>query len=397
MLKEPDKYQRIPIIIELRGISPRNLNPLRLLGHFADIHAISSPALYQLHREGKLLIILEAFDEMDLVGDTEMLMAHFQQLWQLARTPKSKIIITGRPNLFIDNERRRRALGINLPRIELPYTRAIRLESMTKKQIALALKKSSENKRAGIITALEQSGENSSFAQLVSRPSTLYQLSVVWDRMSDKSIENLNAAAIIGEFLQYDYERQEAKLEPGEKTSITVDERSYFMMGIATGMMLSDDYSNQISKQRLTEIIKKLLDNFPAQLPLHKDAANGLHSKNLLERFAENRHTVETVLRDVVAGGVLVMDLSGSDVFKFSHKSYMEYLVSNFYTNFILQEDENEYDLMITNAIAKTFTFKEKHLRHSIDVNNFAAQLIANRIQLKDNKNHTLPVKDNEL
>lgn len=397
MLKHPDKYHRIPIIIELRGTSPRNMNPLSLLGHFGNVHAISPQALYQLHKEGKLLIILEAFDEMDLVGDTEMLMSHFQQLWQLARTPKSKIIITGRPNLFIDNVRRRRALGINLPRLELPYTSAVLLNSMTEVQIANALRSSTEDKRVGILTALQKSGRESSFAELAARPSTLYQLSVVWDRKADVSNEDLNAAAIIGEFLQYNYERQEAKHKANnEKPLITVDERGFFMMGIATGMMLDDDYSNQISKQKLTDIVRQLLDNFPKQLPPHRDASNGLHTDNLLVRLKENKDGFDTVLKDVLASGILVLDLSGSDVFKFAHKSSMEYLVSDFYTNFVLQEDERDFDLIITNAIANTFTFKEKSLRHNTDVDNFTSQLISNRIQLKDIKGQPLPVEGNE-
>lgn len=397
LLKDKNS-SRIPIIIELRGISPRNMNVISLLGHFGNQYAITAQALYQLHIAGKLLIILEAFDEMDLVGDTEMLMSHFKQLWQLASTPKSKIIITGRPNLFIDDQKRRSALGINNTRDYLPYTHAIQLEPMSIYQIEKALRKSPATTCNQIISALKEVGLDSNFGELVRRPSTLYQLSTVWDKdFKEDGTDRINAAMVIDRFIQNDYDRQEAKfVSKNEKPVITSDERSYFMMGIAIGMMLKEGYSNQISNKQLLEIIKNLYNNYPRHLAPYRYSSEGLHTTNLLERLIENEHSIQTVISDVLASGILVLDLSGSDVFKFSHKSYLEYLVSRFYANFILEDNKDEYEAMIINSIKKTFDFKNNSLVHSSDVNNFIAQNISNRIIIKDKNGKILDLQQNK-
>jgi len=393
MLADREKYHRLPIVVELRGTSPRNLDIFGILGRFANPYGLNTQALLQLHRAGKLLIILEGFDEMDLVGDTEMLMAHFQQLWQLAREAQAKIIITGRPNLFTDDPQRRQALGIHTHRAHLPYTRAVHLDKMTDLQIRQALRNTTPDVREGILQALADSPDQSSFAELVTRPSTLYQLSTVWGDEIGKDTRRLNAAAVIGKFIQNDYDRQSAK--PVEMP-LTADERSYFIMGIAVAMMLESGYTNQIKKAALRDVVQKLLDNFPEIQP-YRDTQQGKKQGKLPDRLKENHKALDTVFRDVIAGGILVTDLSGSDTFRFAHKSYLEYLVSDFYVNFILQDDEREYDLKIANAVRKALNFKDNQLEQSIDLYYFIAQLITNRIRLRNKKTGVeIPIEGNE-
>jgi len=160
-------------------------------------------------------------------------------------------------------------------------------------------------------------------------------------------------------------------------------------MGIAVAMMLESGYTNQINTFSLRDVLQKLLDNFP-QIEPYRDAIKGKKRGHLFERLRENKYDFETVFKDVLAGGILVTDLSGSDTFRFAHKSYLEYLVSDFYVNFILQDEEREYDFKIANAIHKTLKFKNAQIEESIDVNNFIVQLITNRIRLK------VPVEGNE-
>jgi len=72
--------KRIPILMELRGKSPRNLSPLEIIATWSSNFRIEPQAILKLHNEGKLLLIFEGFDEMDLVGDAEMRMNHFRNL-----------------------------------------------------------------------------------------------------------------------------------------------------------------------------------------------------------------------------------------------------------------------------------------------------------------------------
>ena len=211
ILDHQDNYRVIPVLISLQGLSARNESELDLLGRGAQGFSAPAQALQELHRAGKLFIVLDGFDEMDLVGDTELLFNHFIQLWELARVKKAKILITGRPNLFADDEERRMALGIQEPRAYLPYVKAIYLDKLTRPQIETVLRETAPDTRDDILQALDASTEDSSFAELITRPSTLYQLSAVWDQKMAARKDRLNSAEVIGEFLQQDYDRQEKR------------------------------------------------------------------------------------------------------------------------------------------------------------------------------------------
>ena len=293
MLDRPDVYQRIPILIELRALSPRNEDELGILGQWANRFNAKSQALLELHKAGRLFIILDGFDEMDLVGDTELLFRHFSQLWALARVPNSKIIIAGRPNLFADDQERRMALGIREMRTNLPYSKALYLDQLTTEQIENILRNVKEETRQEILTALIKAGEQSSFAELIGRPSTLYQLSTVWDNKMAAQENRLNSAEVIESFLFKNYDRQESKAS----TFLTSNERHYFMMGIAVEMMLDNGYSNQIKSSKLNHWIKKLWKHFPPKLPPYRDAMEGSKKDFLPNRLEKNEDPLGTIIR----------------------------------------------------------------------------------------------------
>ncbi len=379
MLDHPKEYGRIPILIDLRGLSPRNDDEMAIFGRWANRFQAKAEALWELHRAGKLFIILDGFDEMDLVGDTELLFNHFKQLWTLARVPNSQVLIAGRPNLFADDEERRMALGIQNPRLDLPYSKAIYLDKLSADQIEQVLRGVQAGTKKGILDALKQSGGNSNFAELIGRPSTLYQLSTVWDSELAKQKDLLNSATVIGSFVQKVYDRQERK----DSTVLTSSERHYFMMGIAVGMMLEHGYSNQIKNQDLKRWVEKLWNNYPAKLPPYQDAMQGSKAHDFLPvRLRENPDAFETILKDVRVGGILVQDISGRDIFKFAHKSYMEYLVSAFFSGFVLQNAHDRPLLMMVNAIAQSSGFNSGKLKTSPDVEQFSAELVAAQIEV---------------
>lgn len=393
MLEHPADYDRIPILIELRGLSPRNDDELSLFSRWANRFKAKSEALLELHRAGKLLIILDGFDEMDLVGDTQLLFNHFSQLWALARVPNSQLLIAGRPTLFADDEERRTALGIRDPRIDLPYARALYLDELTPPQTEQVLRNVQPETRTGILNALKSATPNSSFAELASRPSSLYQLSIVWDsELADKK-DRLNSATVIGSFIEKTYDRQQEK----EATVLTSFERNYFMMGIAVGMMLENGYTNQLKHIDLKRWVRKLWENYPPKLPPTGDAMQSRKSLEYLPiRLRENTDALDTILKDVRVGGILVQDLSGRDLFRFAHKSHLEYLVSAFYSGFLLQNEHDRPLLMMANAIAKTTQFSRAKLKTTPDVERFTAELIAAQIEVTDAQGSPLPIEGNE-
>lgn len=394
LLDHPDKYKRVPILIPLRGFSPRTNDILDILGKWANRFGGKAQALLELHKAGRLLIILDGFDEMDLVGDTELLFSHFNQIWTLAAEPKSRIIITGRPNLFADDVERRDALGILPQRIHLPYSKALYINPMTVEQIQGALREVQPQTKAEILQAMESTGQDSSFRELMTRPSTLYQLSTIWNSELANLKDRLNSAVVIGKFIDKDYERQEAK----KVNFLTTHERNYFMTGIAVGMMRKNQYTNQIRATELQDIIDQLWANYPLFLPPYKDAQQGNSAKDFLpKRLKENQNAREVVWRDVLSGGILVQDLSGRDVFRFAHKSFLEYFVGDFYADFLVKKDADKNRLMLVNHIAKTFKFKQTQLAPSRDVERFAAEQVVAKMELLDKQGKAVSIEGNEV
>ena len=95
-----------------RGKSPATLQPIELLGAWAAQRGLNPQALMKLLIAGRLILIFKGFDEMAEVGDTEARLKHFRNLWRFCY-PGSKLAFTGRPNLLLDQQERRAALGID--------------------------------------------------------------------------------------------------------------------------------------------------------------------------------------------------------------------------------------------------------------------------------------------
>ena len=350
MIKNKD--YRIPIIIELRGKSPKNDDTLNIIAGWASTFDISAKAVEKLLFAGKLLIILEGFDEMDLIGDSHTRHLHFKRLLEFMRFEKSKVIITGRPNLFLDTNEMNKFLQFNSNSNKSFYSEPIHLLPLNTEQIEIALRKCNESTKKDILELLK-GNKNQSFIDLISRPSTLYQTSIIWDNLDKK---NINSASVINEFIKHSYRRQESKLASIGRTGVspilTVNEREYFMMGIATGMIIYSKYSNQINKNDLESLIRKLYYGIPDEISI-----DDVKNQPLKERLKDNSHIIETVFNDVRTSGILVKDFSSNDSFKFAHKSFLEFLFSLFFVHKVLQKDEHY--LIISNAINNSLSIKD--------------------------------------
>lgn len=374
--------ERIPLLIVLRGKSPRNLSMLEVIATWASNFRIEPQAILKLHFEGKLLIIFEGFDEMDLIGDSEMRMNHFRSLWEFAKTPNSKILITGRPNFFLDDKELRAALGIFKPiSISTPHSEAVYLNNFNQFQIEKALRNVSETTREGILSLTDINKRDKKFYELVSRPSTLFLVSSIWSESDfKKKKESTNSATVIREFILENYERQGKK---GNVSPLTEKERHYFMIGIAVGMMRISGYSNQIDKDKLSVLTLNLLDSFPPEVGGTNSAFERAR-KPLKERLAGNEEIMrDSILTDVRSSGILVQDLSRTDHFKFAHKSFLEFLVSEYFVS-SLTSSKNEADKSFR-AISKSVNNNSTRVRKSREVKSFVSELISN--QVKDNGN----------
>jgi len=325
LLFEDVSSERIPILITLGGRSPRNQKKLGLLADWAAAYDINPKALLTLHEAGRLLLIFDGFDEMDLVGEASLRLEHFRSLWEFSAERNAKIMITGRPNFFLDQVERERSLNIRAKSLEVPYTEAVYLQHLDITRIKKALRNFDRDVSSDIISSLASEGAVYSFKDLMSRPSTLFLAANIWDdiRHSDDP-SRVNSAEVIGRFIQHCYDRQQRK---GLPEFLTSTEREYFTAGIAVVMLRESQYSNHLTSSSLQKAVTTLLDGFPEELQRYCSAADP-QKISLKERLQDRELLVETISTDVRSCGVIVSDLSQFDAFKFAHKSFFELLLA---------------------------------------------------------------------
>lgn len=317
---------RIPILITLGGRSPRTQSKLGLLAEWASPYDISPSALLALHEAGRLILIFDGFDEMDLVGDASLRLDHFRTLWEFSRERHSKILITGRPNFFLDQLERERSLNVRPESLDVPFTEVIYLAPFNAPKIGLALREFSPDVRKEIMELAGAAETVSSFRDLISRPATLFLAANIWSGL--RSIDNPNemlSAVVIGRFIAQSYERQQKKRL---KSFLSVMEREYFTVGIALAAKAESGFSNHISKRSFQRAIAKLIDSFPSDLSGY-EPINEQGRSDLKDRLQDRELLIETVSTDVRSCGIIVTDLSQPDAFKFAHKSFFEYLVGS--------------------------------------------------------------------
>lgn len=345
-----DQATRIPILIELRGKSPRNMTIKEILAAWAEPYDISPRALMKLLIAGRFVLILEGFDEMDLTGDAEIRLNHFKTLWQFCY-PKSKIIITGRPNFFLDDKEMKAGLGIHEPTWERPYCQALHLLPFSIEKIEQSLRAVDKQTRQEIVELYKQ---DKKFKEIVSRPSLLNIVSILWKTEQLSQYKGkINSALVMQLFIKHSLARQTAKVQDHRNFMIlNSSEREYFMLGIAAYMAVND-LPNQITKQQLDEAVRLLLKVIPDSAST-VDSMSGESSKPLHKRLSEDEEkAIESVKTDVRSCGLLVSDLSKSDAFKFAHKSFMEYLFAKLVYNKLTKDDLSEEELEITMSIWK--------------------------------------------
>jgi hypothetical protein len=346
-----NKTNFIPVLMELRGKSPRNMTPEEMLASWALRYNINPNALMKLLISGRILLILEGFDEMALIGDSEMRLNHFRSLWQFCY-PKAKILITGRPNFFLDNNEMKAALGLREAVTGKPYCHALHLKPFILSQIHQSLRNIPNNVKNEIFAL---ANDDSKFYKIVARPSLLFIVSLIWERENLSQYKgSMNSAFIISLFIRNSYRRQGIKIEDGINfMALNSNEREFFMSGVAA-FMASNYLPNQISKEKFHDAVTSLLKVIPESVSF-TDAISGEVGRVLRERIKDDEHAIEHIKTDVRACGILVFDPIKSGALKFAHKSFMEYLFAAVVANNIIQNEQEEITIQSSGAIISAF------------------------------------------
>ncbi len=315
-----DATIRIPILIELRGKTLRTLTPEQLLAIWCSRYRIERDALLHLHIAGRLLLIFEGFDEIDLSGDIEARVGHFRTLWGL-NYEQAKIIITGRPNFFLDSRELHRALG------SAEQTCTLHLAPFNPDQIAYSLRAVDFQTRSEILALADKDAK---FYDVVSRPSLLYIVAVLWQQEALSEHKYINSALVIDLFIRSTLKRQQNKHDEQPFMVLNSSERHYFMMGVAA-YMAANGLPNQIHNKQLEEAVRVLVEVIPETVSKNVSTVSNednrpLRSEERLKWQTKRVEIMNKINTDVRSCALLVTDLTKDGAFKFSHKSYMELL-----------------------------------------------------------------------
>ena len=324
---------RVPLLIRLTGLSPKTSDPERLLGEWGYRLGLNGRALLALHRAGRTVLILDAFDEMGNVSDRADRFDHFATLWQFACSG-SKVLFTGRPNFFLDDEELKRALGISEGVAVGPYCSALQMASFEPDQIAGTLRWMPAQKVAAFMGAVERLPQ---LLEIARRPSLLFQLSRLWHvGRIDIEGDDVSSGTVIRAFVTYSLERQIQKqrteVASGRSARqfvpLTLAELDYFTCGCAVAA-LSEGRNNSLPAPVLGATITRLLEALPerGRLPLSSGEGGAL-AMPLRERLADRPDATETCVQAVRTHGVIEHDPTKAGMYKFSHKSFAEALAS---------------------------------------------------------------------
>jgi NACHT domain len=336
LLSESQSFQsegfRLPILIRLTGLSPKTTSPEELLGAWGASHGLNGRALLALHRAGRTVLIFDAFDEMANVSDRADRFDHFSSLWRFA-CPDSKLIFTGRPNFFLDDEELKRALGIADSTASGPFCSAVKITPFSTRQIAGALRWLPKRRVRRFLRLLSASPV---LAELASRPSLLFQIAQLWrqDKISLKS-DRLSSANVTRAFITYSLERQVEKQRVDLTTAqpdkqfifLRQSELDAFTQAISVSALV-DGRNNAIPETVMAQVVENLLEQFKTFEFERRPIETGALAMPLSVRLADKPNPVEACVHAVRTHGVIEHDPTKTGQYRFSHKSFAEVLAA---------------------------------------------------------------------
>jgi len=324
---------RLPILIRLTGQSPKTSSAEELLDAWGGRLGLDGRALLALHLAGKTIVIFDAFDEMANVSNHSDRLDHFNALWQFA-CPLGKVLFTGRPNFFLDDEDLKSTLRISDSSASGAYCSVARIKPFSQRQIRAALRWLPEDKVEEFMDAVS---EQSALLEIVQRPSLLFQVAQLWYQ-GQLSIESgsVQSANVILKFVRYSLDRQyEKQIDDVSKVGISGpfiglrrSELEYFMQGCAVAALTSGR-NNSLSSAVFRQTILQLSEHLPDRLFLPRPGDRGSLLLPLVERLPDAEGRIEACENAVRTHGVLELDPTKSDHYKFSHKSFAEALAAD--------------------------------------------------------------------
>lgn len=312
-----------------------------------QIKNFSFSLFMEMNRLGKLLLIFDGFDEMRHAIDLEDFIFNFQQMRSLLEG-RAKVVILGRPDAFLSNSEEVKVLSSLFDdpsaadqRLELTEVGFFGREDVDRYLAnfmdARGFDVSKHQKIADLVRLMPGTGEDN----ILSRPVQLSMFTQVIDEFIDDEGAQLTRYKLYVSFVYRFIVRErnkEARALGPENAVIGRDSRARFMQN-AAWWILNTKKENRFS---------------PAEL-----------NPNMIPNEIKQRHGNEAALREALLGSVIepmghsgVLGKKGSRYYYFPHKSYIEFLVAQYfsYRNF----SSDMYREFISNSSPEIVSFVEE-------------------------------------
>jgi hypothetical protein len=353
-----------PILMNLRGIAPGNLNPSQLLASWSADKNVSFRALLSLIRRKRAIIICDAFDEMPIAHSRDARKKNMNALLNLHRSTGAKLVMTGRANAFdgyneiLVNVGHRKG-GIQSPEATAVYT----LERFNTDQIKLYCAKCELSpERVDAFIAAVHSSEV--LRDVLTRPVLLvYAVALLKHGALDLN-GIVNSADLLGKFIDLLSSIHEEKkvfdpAKSGVEDILSSDEREFFTLAVAAEMSALE--RNYIRREELEKIVERSM-----ALMLLEDGT----AVPLSERVNNLANPVFEIASDVLQRGVLSLFEQREAHFSFGHKSFYDYFRAKIYTELTgpIPSRRSEAIVRLTEVSPELLTSDEETLRLVVEL-----------------------------
>ena len=388
-LENPIRYTRIPLLIRLGNFSRLEKGGVQamitdFLVNECNVN-VNYAAFMKFIKSGKLLLILDGFDEMSMQVDEKTRIRNFEFLYELS-TGNNKVILTGRPGYFPEfsdiKELMGRApesdniyeqVGNNYSSDEKrkkPNYEILRLKPFSYRQIKRFIQKQSKRlidvEKLDIDSStLTQTINNTyNLSDLAKRPVLLEIIIKTIPRIKEK-IEDLNIFELYETYTNLWLKREWDKGDM--RRLLTSKQRRWFMEELALEMY----------RENIVSIHYKNLQNrIKSSFPIEKDS--------MLDYF---EHDVRTCT---------FLNRTDDGYYKFIHKSFLEYFTA---TRIIQSVKERDNSIIKSQEISEEVLGFVKMMMEAKDYETLLNWLISvesNTIQ-KQNALNILSQKGDEF
>ncbi|HEX5403175.1 MAG TPA: NACHT domain-containing protein [Pseudonocardiaceae bacterium] len=298
---------RIPILIELRNFGGHQSIEGLIVHEIQQRYGLTMwtfDTFRKLNDSGRLLLILDGFDEMKHGLSQDALFYNFAQIGRLS-SERAKVIICGRPTIFSSDEEQARILVGKSPSYLEHSASYIQIDISSfaidetiefLNRFTLRKREKAAQATLGKIQRLaDLSLQNQEIAELLSRPVHLPMIATLLPSLEINSRE-LRRARVYDRFIAHSIAREIAKQQRPHPSS---DDHNKFAQELAL-VMMSNGESRSL---RYSEVTDALI------LP-----------------FLRRGQTIDECRRELISACFL--ERKSPDILYFPHKSFAEFLVA---------------------------------------------------------------------